>query len=86
MSTTFERLKEIIVNLTGIPEQIVKPEASLEDDLCLDSLDMIEIVMAAEDEFGTVVEDDVLEQIKTVQDAVSAIDASLSEKQEVQSW
>lgn len=76
--TTFERLKEIIINLTGAYAQLIKPEATLEEDLCLDSLDMVECVMAGEVEFGVMIDDEVLEKIRTVQDAVNAIDAALA--------
>lgn len=74
--TTFERLKDIITDRTGVDE-IITPEALLVDDLDLDSLDLVEIVMAAEDAFGVMIDDEVLEKILTVQDAVSAIDATL---------
>lgn len=79
MSDTFERLKEIIVYRSGIYAELVTPQASFAD-LGFDSLDLIELVMATEDHFVAFafVDDEVLEQIKTVQDAVSAIDAGFS--------
>jgi acyl carrier protein len=76
--STYERLKDIIVDRTGVDEALISPEALLVDDLRFDSLDLIEIVMAAEDAFGVMIDDEVLEKILTVHDAVSAIDAALS--------
>lgn len=78
--TTFERLKDIIKDLTGVDGSFITPEALLVDDLDLDSLDLVEIVMAAEDAFGVMIDDEVLEKILTVHDAVLAIDAALSSK------
>ena len=77
--STYERLKDIIIDRTGIDESAINPEALLVDYLDLDSLDLVEIVMHAEDAFGVMVDDEVLEKIVTVQDAVSAIDAALTE-------
>jgi acyl carrier protein len=76
--TTFERLKDIIVDRTGIDESTITPEALLVDDLGFDSLDLVEIIMAAEDAFGVMIDDEVLEKILTVHDAISTIDAALS--------
>lgn len=75
---TFDRLKEIIADCTGVDEERITPQASLVDDLGFDSLDLVEIVMAAEDAIGCFVEDEALEKIRTVQDAVLAIDAALA--------
>lgn len=78
MTTTFERLKEILVYTSGVNDELITPDATIADDLGFDSLDMVECVMAAEDEFGVMIDDEVLEKIVTVQDAVSAIDHALS--------
>jgi acyl carrier protein len=75
--TTFERLKDIIIDRIGVDEALITPEALLVNDLGFDSLDLVEIVMAAEDAFAVMIDDEVLEKILTVHDAVSAIDAAL---------
>lgn len=76
--TTFERLREIIVDCAGVDPELITPEASIVDDLGFDSLDLVEAVMAAEDAFGVSLDDEVLEKIITVQDAVSAVDQALN--------
>lgn len=78
--STLDRLKDIIVLVACIDEDNVTPEANFADDLGFDSLDSVECVMAAEDEFGVMLDDEVLEKIVTVQDAVDAIDAALAAK------
>jgi acyl carrier protein len=52
MATVFERVKRIIVEQLGVEEEEVTPEASFADDLNADSLDLVELVMAFEEEFG----------------------------------
>ncbi len=72
---TFDRVKKIIVEQLGVEETEVTPEASITDDLGADSLDQVELVMAFETEFGIDIPDEEAEKIKTVNDAVSKIDA-----------
>ena len=76
MSTTFDKVKKIIVEQLGVDESEVTPEASITDDLGADSLDQVELVMAFETEFGIDIPDEEAEKIKTVGDAVAKIDAS----------
>ena len=57
MATTFERLKKIVVEQLGVDEEEVKPEASFVDDLNADSLDLVELIMSLEEEFGTEISD-----------------------------
>ena len=52
MATVFERVKKIITEQLGVDEDEVTPEASFTDDLNADSLDLVELVMAIEEEFG----------------------------------
>ncbi|MCD5412502.1 MAG: acyl carrier protein, partial [Dehalococcoidia bacterium] len=52
MATVFERVRKIIVEQLGVEEEEVTPEASFADDLNADSLDLVELVMAFEEEFG----------------------------------
>lgn len=74
MASTFERFRDLIVELAGVDTQQVSLEASLVDDLGLDSLDEIEILIAVEDEFSVSIDDDEVEKIITVSDAVTLID------------
>lgn len=61
-----EKIREIIVNGTGIDGDLVTMEASFKEDLHLDSLDLFELVMNFEDEFQVEISTDDLEQIATV--------------------
>lgn len=69
----FEKVKEIIVDQLGVEEEEVTPEASFIDDLGADSLDIVELIMALEEEFGLEIPDDEAEKISTVNDAVEYI-------------
>ena len=65
-----ERLKELIVQQLGVDESAVVPEAKFVDDLGADSLDVVELVMAFEEEFGVEIPDEAAEKIATVKNAV----------------
>ena len=69
MSNTAERVKKIVVEHLGVEEDKVTPEASFIDDLGADSLDIVELVMAFEEEFGVEIPDGAAEKINTVGDA-----------------
>ena len=71
---TYERLKKIVVEQLGVEEDEVKPEASFVDDLNADSLDLVELIMSLEEEFGMEISDDDAEKIKTVGDAQEYIE------------
>ena len=71
---TFERVKDIIVEQLGVNPDQVKPEARFIEDLCADSLDTVELVMAFEEEFGTEIPDEDAEKLQTVGDAVKYIE------------
>lgn len=70
-----ERVKQIIVEQLGVDESQVDPSASFVDDLGADSLDIVELVMAFEEAFDLDIPDEDAEKIKTVQDAVTYIEA-----------
>ena len=77
MSDTPEaRVKEIIVEELGVEADKVTPNASFVDDLGADSLDTVELVMAFEEEFGIDIPDEDAEQMRTVGDAISYIEAN----------
>jgi acyl carrier protein len=71
---TYDRLKKIVVEQLGVDEEDVKPEASFVDDLNADSLDLVELIMSLEEEFGAEISDEDAENIRTVQDAVDYIE------------
>jgi len=78
VSTTYDRLKKIVVEQLGVEESEVNPEASFVDDLNADSLDLVELIMSLEEEFGMEITDEEAEKIRTVQDAVEYIDEHAS--------
>jgi acyl carrier protein len=69
----FARLKKIVVEQLGVDEGDVTPEASFVDDLNADSLDLVELIMSLEEEFGMEISDEDAEKIRTVGDAVDYI-------------
>ena len=70
-SSSEERLKELIVQQLGVDESEVVPEAKFVDDLGADSLDLVELIMALEDEYGIEIPDEDAEKIVTVGDAIN---------------
>lgn len=71
----FEKVKEIVVEQLGVDESEVTMEASFIDDLGADSLDIVELIMALEEEFDLEIPDKEAEKIATVGDAVEYIKA-----------
>ncbi len=80
MASVEERVKQIIVEQLGVDEAEVTPTASFVDDLGADSLDTVELVMAFEEAFEIEIPDEDAEKIRTVQDAVSYIEAHAKTK------
>ena len=74
MSDVAERVKKIVVEHLGVDEAKVTENASFIDDLGADSLDIVELVMAFEEEFGVEIPDDAAEKITTVGDATKYIE------------
>lgn len=68
-----EQVKHIIVEQLGVSVDEVMPEASFVDDLGADSLDLVELVMVLEEQFGKEIPDEDAETIQTVQDAINYI-------------
>jgi len=78
MPTVFERIKKIVVEQLGVEENEVVPSASFVDDLGADSLDLVELIMSLEEEFGSPdnkveIPDEDAEKIVTIQDAIDYI-------------
>ncbi len=78
MSDVFERVKKIVVENLDVDSDKVTEAASFIDDLGADSLDLVELVMAFEEEFNIEIPDDVQENIRTVGDAVKHINDHVS--------
>ena len=74
MSDTAERVQKIVVEHLGVEADKVTQDASFIDDLGADSLDIVELVMAFEEEFGVEIPDDAAEKINTVGDANNYIE------------
>ena len=76
MASVEEKVKHIIVEQLGVDEDEVKPEASFVDDLGADSLDVVELVMALEEEFGLEISDEDAEKLTTVKQAIEYISSN----------
>ncbi len=80
MATTYDEVKNIIVDLLGVEENKVKPEARFREDLEADSLDLVELIMKFEDVFGAEISDEEAQKIVTVGDAVNFVEAQKAKK------
>lgn len=69
----FNSIKQMIVDQLGVDEETITEDSSFVDDLNADSLDMVELVMAIEQEFDIEIPDDVAEKVVTVKDAVEYV-------------
>jgi len=72
--SVFERVKKIIVDQLGVEEAKVVSEARFREDLGADSLDLVELIMAFEEEFGGQISDEEAQSIKTVGEAVAYLE------------
>jgi acyl carrier protein len=77
MAETLEDVKKIIVELLGVEEAKVMPEARFREDLEADSLDLVELIMAFEEKFGGEISDEDAQKITTVGEAVTYLDSHL---------
>ena len=76
--STFDKVKEVIVDKLGVEEDKIETSSSFVDDLGADSLDTVELIMQLEEEFGIEIPDDAAENIQTVGDAVNFINSNKS--------
>jgi acyl carrier protein len=84
VATVFEKVRKIIAEQLGVEEDDIKPDTSFVEDLNADSLDLVELIMTLEEEFGQggqgfEISDEDAEKIVTVQDAVSYITEHVGE-------
>ncbi len=75
MADTYSEIKALIVDLLGVDEGKVTKDARFREDLEADSLDLVELIMAFEDKFGSEISDEDAQKITTVGEAVKYIDA-----------
>lgn len=78
-ATLDPRLKTIISEQLGVDEDRVVPTASFADDLDADSLDLVELIMSIEEEFGVEIPDEEAEKIATVSDAMNYLETHSKE-------
>ena len=78
MESTDVRVKKIVVDLLGVDMDRVVPAARFREDLEADSLDLVELIMAFEEEFGGEITDEDAQKITTVGEAVSYIQTNMS--------
>ena len=75
---TFEQVKKIVKEQLGVEEDEIQMSSTFVDDLGADSLDIVELIMAFEEEFNIEIPDEKAEKIKTVEDVVKYIDEQQS--------
>ncbi len=73
-----EQIKEIVAEQLDVDLEQVTPEASFVDDLGADSLDLTELIMAMEDQFGMEIDDDEAQKLRTVQDVITYVESQQS--------
>lgn len=73
----FEKVKSILAEQLGLKEDRVKPESKIVEDLGADSLDVVELLMTMEDDFGVSVSDEEAVKLKTVSDIVKMLEGKV---------
>ncbi len=73
--SVLEKIKNIVAEQLDVAENEVVPEANFVEDLGADSLDLTELIMAMEDEFGLEIDDDEAQNLRTVNDAIKYIES-----------
>ncbi len=72
--STFEKVRNMLVDKLGVAEDKITPDSEIIKDLGADSLDLVEMLLSLEENFGVTVSDEQTENIKTVKDIVEIID------------
>ena len=76
---TFDKLKAIIVEQFDVDEALVTPEADMQEDLGIDSLDVVDLIVIISEELDIEIQDEAVDNIKTVGDIVAYIDSQQAE-------
>ena len=76
-ANVFDKVKEILCDQLDVDEDVVTMDAHIVDDLGADSLDVVDLVMSLEDEFGSEIPDEEVENIRTVGDIVKYLESNL---------
>jgi acyl carrier protein len=79
MASTLERIRGIVVDLLGVEPEKITPEARFREDLEADSLDLVELIMAFEEEFGGEISDEDAQTITTVGQAITYVEERMAE-------
>ena len=77
MDNTFEKVKEHLARQLEIEEELIQPQTDVVNDLGADSLDLAELLLSIEDEFGIVITDESAHQLRTVEQIVEFVDKML---------
>jgi acyl carrier protein len=77
---TTARLRKIVAEQLGVDESQIVPSANFSKDLNADSLDLVELIMSIEEEFGIEIPDEDAEKIETVNDALTYLDAHMDQE------
>jgi len=80
MSDVISRVTHVVAEQLSVEAGDIRPESSFQDDLGADSLDLVELIMAMEEEFDIKIDDEAAQKLKTVQLAVDFINNSLAAK------
>jgi acyl carrier protein len=78
MADTFDKVKKIIVDLLGVDPDKVTPEARFREDLGADSLDLVELIMEFEEQFGETIPDEDAQKITTVGQVVDYVEQRMA--------
>jgi len=73
----FEKLCDILAEVLGVDPKEISEETTLADDLGADSLDVVEMMMALEEEFGVTIDDEKIRDLKTVSDVVNCVESMI---------
>jgi acyl carrier protein len=76
----YEKLKELILSQFGIDEDQLTPDTDIVDDLGADSLDVMEMLMALEEEYGILVVDDDVSELRTISEIVEFVESKIEAK------
>lgn len=74
-NSTYEKVREIIANQLSVKAEQITEKSNIAEDLGADSLDLVEILMSLEDEFGVSIPDEAIPEIKTIKDVVEFIES-----------